>query len=405
MKKILALFGALAYALTAVAGSTATDVTLLQDEASGTFEIRYALNGDTPAIVTLDVETNGVSVGGAALACVAGDVNCVVTPGQGRRAWWTPRQAKGLVVADGSLKPVLHVWSLTSPPPYLAIDLTVTNAFRYYAEASFVPGGVTNVLYKTKSLLMRRIPAAGVTWTQGINETSGANPNYVQYDRSFLTYLSEDFYLGVYELTRGQFACVKEGASAESPTHPLAGLAAASELANIKTADNVALSVLQTGGSKKTYAGIPELRLPSNSQWEFACRAGSPYRFHWGNDSADAARYAVFGDATEEVGLREPNAFGLYDMHGNVAEWTSGTYLTPAERVATFGTGYVAGTTVVTNPVDGTSGINVPLRGGKAADKGSYWSQAATQNYYQKGGKPNPPFSGVRLCLPVSAVR
>jgi hypothetical protein len=68
-------------------------------------------------------------------------------------------------------------------------------------------------------------------------------------------------------------------------------------------------------------------RLPSELNWEFANRAGSEHTFHFGDDEVELARYAwTFknsGDRTQAVGQLLPNAYHLYDTHGNVWEWTS----------------------------------------------------------------------------------
>jgi formylglycine-generating enzyme required for sulfatase activity len=63
--------------------------------------------------------------------------------------------------------------------------------------------------------------------------------------------------------------------------------------------------------------------LPSESQWEYACRAGTTTHFYFGDEfTRDLANCNhIYGDSTTPVGNFPPNAFGLYDMHGNVWEW------------------------------------------------------------------------------------
>lgn len=71
-------------------------------------------------------------------------------------------------------------------------------------------------------------------------------------------------------------------------------------------------------------------RLPSEAQWEYAARAGTTTYFWWGDDDAAASSHAWYkdnsGGATRPVGLKPPNAFGLYDMVGNVWQWTEDCY-------------------------------------------------------------------------------
>ena len=71
-------------------------------------------------------------------------------------------------------------------------------------------------------------------------------------------------------------------------------------------------------------------RLPTEAEWEYACRAGTATRFYFGNDEKELGKYAWYQDNSndkfQKVGLKLPNAWGLYDMLGNVCEWTLDHY-------------------------------------------------------------------------------
>ena len=104
-------------------------------------------------------------------------------------------------------------------------------------------------------------------------------------------------------------------------------------------------------------------RLPTESEWEYACRAGRKIEWSFGLDVASLERHAWFKDnaskKTHPVGQKKPNSWGLYDMHGNVAEWCNDFY---------DGTYYERSLTE--NPRGPSSGKERVLRGGSWASSG-----------------------------------
>ena len=136
-------------------------------------------------------------------------------------------------------------------------------------------------------------------------------------------------------------------------------------------------------------AGSNGYRLPTEAQWEYACRAGTTTSWHSGEQFEVLEEYAWIvsnsGGRTHEVGRKKPNAWGLHDMHGNVAEWCWDWY----------GGAYPGGTQ--NNPMGASSGTFRVVRGG-----GWNGSMQIVRSAYR--GYPSPynrsNFLGFRVIRP-----
>lgn len=131
--------------------------------------------------------------------------------------------------------------------------------------------------------------------------------------------ISKFYFIGVYEVTEADWAQVM-GKSNGVSLRPVADVTW--EEAQAFCAALSSLPAEQSAG--RVY------RLPTEAEWEYACRAGSTTTYSFGNNPALLREYAWFdensGGQRQVVGQKKPNGWGLYDMHGNVFEWCSDYY-------------------------------------------------------------------------------
>ena len=130
--------------------------------------------------------------------------------------------------------------------------------------------------------------------------------------------ISKGFWLGKYEVTQGEW----ESVMGSNPSY-YEGNAR-------RPVEKVSWEDVQQFIAKLNEAeGSAVYRLPTEAEWEYACRAGSTTRWSFGDDEEKLGKYAWYGgnnSGTKVVGWKKPNAWGLYDMHGNVYEWVQHWY-------------------------------------------------------------------------------
>ena len=350
-KMMLASALALAVAVAAFAGAPVVrqgSVMMTQAGSSRRVAINYTID-EEPAIVTVDIRTNGVTIGGANLWNFAGDVNKVVGVGAHRMTWTPDKAWEGMRIPSG-VTAIVTAWATNTPPDYMVVSLTAQKTRRFYANEESIPFGVTNDLYKTEYLVMRKIPAKNVEWRMGSPTTeTGHNSR----EPAHLVTLSDDFYIGVYEATQRQYELIM----GEKPSCQYTNAAYYATRPVEKVSYNALRGSASEGyawpsdghtvksetviGKLRTHSGIDSFDLPLDAQWEFACRAECGAALYSGKEASaenvgEIGRYAGNGgmpggsnpdanctteQGTAAVGTYKKNAWGLYDMIGNVEEW------------------------------------------------------------------------------------
>jgi len=313
------------------------EMTVSQDVASRRVTVEYALN--EPAIVTFGVKVKNAKgefepLAGEAVRNVSGAVNCLVSQLAGQRIYWQPDanwQHEGPLSA-GDVRVELTAWDPASPPDYIVFDLTKTDVTRYYVSESALPNPLTNDIYKTSLLVLRRIPAAGVVWNMGSDSSEPGRTESLE-KRHAVTF-TKDFYIGVYEVTVAQWGLAASATFYRDTDYD--GRSAARGIAydslRGSTADGINWPTTAHQVSSGSYMqsfrdslGVA-VDLPTAAQWEYACRAGTGSACYNGAGCSETnvALLGWCGKVVSEatvVGLKKPNRWGLFDMYGNVSEW------------------------------------------------------------------------------------
>lgn len=353
--------------------ATISGVTLDQSATSHRVAVNYTL-GTAPAgsraIVTAQVRVNGEPVNGQHLV---GDVNVELDAGT-HTFYWLP----DLDVPGVDLKSVtvdVAAWKTNAPPAYIAFDMRwqagdLVHPPRFYNSTNELAGTIDSDLWRTDYLLMRRINANGALFRMG--RPVGAKLNGTDslagagYETRYVTF-TNDYYIGVFELTQGQFVnCVTNFANPSKchvrvgdtwRTCPLESISVASFRIGGSAGNNVWPFYGRDVGGTLKYKPLAMMRectgamldLPTEAQWEFACRAGTGSGYYNGTDSfatsgsrnngnpsgnlvsnwtdSNLPTATVDQGGTARVGSFAPNPWGLYDLSGNVWEFCLDQYV------------------------------------------------------------------------------
>jgi len=321
--------------------------------------------------------------------------------------------AQDVTIPEGSLLRVRSGESLTIPN-----GVTLTNYGTIYKIGTINLYGNIIVNQPFEPPEMVYIPA-GTFQMDGTDSGGTTRP----------VTLTDGFYMGKYEVTQEQWTAVmgsnpsqiKTPVSPETstarrpveyvswydavvfcnrlsimegltPAYSISGTTNPDDWGTVPTSDNA------TWNAVEIVSGATGYRLPTEAQWEYACRAGTTTAFNWGSNiinSSQANYLAGYVDtyntavgaylgSTIEVGSYAPNAWGLYDMHGNVREWCwdwHGSYTTGAQ----------------TDPRGAASGSLRMLRGGNWNLVGPNLRSAA-RNYFSPDRSDG--YNGFRLLRP-----
>lgn len=377
------------------ADATVSNVAVTQHAVTKVVEVTYDFVGETAAYVTVAVKTNGAAV--ARTLTVAGDVSTfrdpkTVEPGMVKKIRWFAA-ADCADLEGATVTAEVSEWAVDGEPPaqiakWAMLDLSAgKDAATYPVTFSMTGPDLTNDACRTTNVWFRHIPAGSFQMGRG-DGTDGDGWYDWQSTGTHGVTLTRDIYAGIFECTQRQYYEVT-GLKPSFYTNPSCW--------EVRPVENITWARVHEGADgnmrsetwpvvrvpgETSFMGKLRARtelafnLPTEAQWEYACRAGTVSTWYDGSNPTTnlesnaalnlLARYKTNNGGTDansdltsggttKVGSYVPNAWGLYDLYGNVSEMT-------LDRNAGYTYDWQ------TDPVGGTTSVCRIYRGGGAFD-------------------------------------
>ncbi len=298
-----------------------------------------------------------------------------------------------IAVEPGGTITLYAVWEPL--PPFIVIDLSAGSSAESYPVSylSAPPeGGFNADEYKTSKLVMRHIPVGTFTMGSPVGEVGRSDTYEAQHDVT----LECPFYMGVFEVTQRQWELVMGStpSSHKGDCRPVECVSYNDIRGSSFGAQWPASSAVDATsfiGRLRSRTGCDTFDLPTEAQWEYACRAGTMTALNSGinlantgsdTNMAEVGRYSYnrsdgkggYSQHTT-VGSYLPNAWGLYDMHGNVWEWCLDWWQSSLDTMA------------VTDPQGAATGSDRSVRGGGYQNDALYCRSAYRCGYCYPSGR------------------
>jgi formylglycine-generating enzyme required for sulfatase activity len=411
-----------------------SNVTLTQPSFTRSAVVSYTI--DSAGVATFLFKTGGVDIVHSEIVrSVSGDINQYVGAGTHSFTWDAGRDFPERLTSN--LTVVVTLWATNNPPTYCAVNLVETGGqypVRWYGSSNEVPWGVTDSRWKKDWLLLRLIPSMGgstVTLGSPANEFLRAGDGTESLRSVSIT---QPFYVGVYPVTQRQWEDVGvrskpskfnnttdwEERPVEQVTYnEIRGATSSSPAVDWPLTDHDVLAMSFLGKLRAKTGDVLAFDLPTDAQWEYACRAGTTGPWNngiggvnnaedpnlnllgrnqynggkiWANSAwQEPAAAVTASNATAKVGSYLPNAWGLYDMHGNVWEMCLDWYTVDATDATLSG--------------DNPKG---PLTGSKRMLRGGPWPDGATNARSARRGGDVPTvwnhYIGFRVAAPAEVL-